>query len=308
MQNSLKRYIRLVFCLSLSLLLTMGCQTSDEDTTSTVENNDSFQYQIPEQTNDGWETAAMDSVGMDKSILENLVDAINNEEYTDVHSIVIIKENKLVFEQYFPGRDWHYGDGPPDFYYEWTEFDRETTYVTMSTTKSIISALIGIAIKEGFINSVDQKLFSFFDGYSSLADSQKDKITVGHMLTMTSGIEWAEWTVSLIDPANVLFLFFDAEDPVSFPLSEPIAAEPGTEFNYNSATADLFGEIVKRASGRASDDFASHNLFTPLGIDDFELEMNPSRNFFVHGELRLRPRDMAKFGSLYLNGGVWNGT
>jgi CubicO group peptidase (beta-lactamase class C family) len=263
-----------------------------------------YQYEVPEQTDDGWETASLASVGMDKSPLLNLMNRLNDIGEHRIHSLVIIKDGKLVFEEYFPGDKFNLAR-----YTGETGFDRNDTHNLCSATKSFTSALIGIAIDNGFIQSVDQKVFDFFPEYSDLLTNapQKGVITLHHLLTMTSGIEWDDETYSYFDPRNDMYQLFTSSDPIKYILQKPLLETPGSFFAYRNCNTNLLGAIIHKASEQRLDIFSENYLFSKLGITDFEWQMISDDVVFCSGDLRLRPRDMAKFGYLFINGGVWNG-
>ena len=258
-----------------------------------------YVYTVPTQTDDGWETASLTDVGMDETpIAQFMNEALNNLEHK-IHGILIVKSGRLVFEEYFPGYAFYHGP--------LTEFDRETKHNLASVTKSFTSALIGLAIDNGFIQNVNQKMFSFFPEYIDLNNDEKDKITLEHLLTMTSGLEWDESTFSYSDPRNDVFQLFHQNDPIRFILNKPMVTEPGTQFLYSSGSANVLGEIIRKTTGLRADDFAREYLFSPLGITDYKWVILPNNVLFTSGDLKLRPRDMAKLGDLYLHDGVWKG-
>jgi CubicO group peptidase (beta-lactamase class C family) len=262
------------------------------------------QYEVPLQTDDGWETASLSSVGMDETPLLKLLQMLNNTSDHRIHSILIVKDGKLVFEEYFPGEKFNLARPTGE-----TGFDMYDTHNLCSVTKSFTSALIGIAIDKGFIQSVDQKVFDFFPEYSYLLTSapEKDALTLKHLLTMTSGLQWDDESTSYFDPRNDLHQLFNSQDPIRYILEKDLVVTPGTVFDYANCNTNLLGEIVRRVSEHRLDIFSQHYLFSKLGITDFEWQMLPNDVVFCSGDLRLRPRDMAKFGYLFLNGGIWKG-
>jgi CubicO group peptidase (beta-lactamase class C family) len=262
------------------------------------------QYKVPLQTDDGWETASLFSVGMDERPLLEMLQKLNNTSDHRIHSILIIKDGKLVFEEYFPGEKFNLARPTGE-----TGFDMYDTHDLCSVTKSFTSALIGIAIDKGFIQSVDQKVFDFFPEYSDLLTSapEKNSLTLEHLLTMTSGLEWDDESTSYFDPRNDLYQLFRSQDPIRYILAKDLLVTPGTVFDYANCNTNLLGEIVRRVSEHRLDVFSQQYLFSKLGITDFEWQMLPNDVVFCSGDLRLRPRDMAKFGYLFLNGGNWKG-
>ncbi len=266
-----------------------------------------YAYQIPEQTNDGWATASLDEVGMNEELLGELIERINRKEYRNVHGILIVKNGKLVFEEYFEGYTFAY-TGPwssaLNFRGKRTDFGIDTPHNLASVTKSFTSALVGIAIDRGYIQDVDE-VFPYFPDYSHLSNEQKDRITLEHLLTMTSGLRWNELELWLGDMEHDLIQLFLVPDPIGYILAKPVVAEPGTAWYYSGGGVNLLGEVLREASGMRMDDFAERYLFAPLGITEYEWDHLNSDVIHASGNLRLRPRDMAKFGYLYLNGGLW---
>jgi CubicO group peptidase (beta-lactamase class C family) len=267
----------------------MSCDKSTEPNDNGVE----YTYQVPEQLNDGWETASLADVGMNPIRLIIMMNGLLNHENHYVHGILIIKDGKLVFEEYFSGYD-------RDNRYK--EYDRNTLHFQASVSKSVTSALAGIAIDNGSIPGVNEKMFSFFPEYADLNNEEKDKITIAHALAMASGLSWDESSYPYGDSRNDVTQLFIQNDPIRFALAKPLAAAPGSSFIYNSGTTCIMGEIVKKQSGKSLRTFAEQYLFSPLGISDL-----PNNVTFASGGLFLRPRDMAKIGQLYLQKGVWDG-
>jgi CubicO group peptidase (beta-lactamase class C family) len=124
---------------------------------------------------------------------------------------------------------------------------------------------------------------------------------------MTSGLEWDDETYPYTDPRNDLYQLFRSSDPVRYMLSKPLIEPPGSFFAYRNCNTNLLGVIVNNASENRIDYLSREYLFEKLGINTFEWQMISHNVVFCSGDLRLRPRDMAKFGYLYLNGGVWKG-
>jgi CubicO group peptidase (beta-lactamase class C family) len=208
-------------------------------------------------------------------------------------------------EEYFPGYGFDYnGD---QFRGKQIEYGIDTIHNLASVTKAVTSALIGIAIEQGFIQDVDENLFTYFPEYAYLNTQQKDAITLLHLLTMTSGFEWNEMEVFYGDTRNDLIQLFMVSDPIDYILSKPLLADPGTRWYYSGGDVNLLGEIIKRATGMPMNDFAAKNLFAPLGISAYEWDFIKSDFIHASGNLKLRPRDMAKLGVLYLSDGIWAG-
>jgi len=124
---------------------------------------------------------------------------------------------------------------------------------------------------------------------------------------MRSGLEWNEMEVPYDDTRNDLVQLFRVPDPIEYILSKPLVAEPGTTWYYNGGNTNLLGEAIRTATGQRMDAFAEQHLFAPLGITNYEWDHLNADTIHASGNLQLRPRDMTKFGLLYLNDGMWNG-
>jgi CubicO group peptidase (beta-lactamase class C family) len=298
-------YLGILFLL-LTLLISMSCKQGDDNNKS--DNRIVYTYQVPVQENDGWVTTSLSAVGIDTATITNLMNFLLNRERHYIHSILIVKDGNLVFEEYFSGEDAVITAEALNFVYR--DFDRNTLHFQASVSKSITSILFGIAIDKGFIRGIDGKMFSYFPGYADLNDAEKDKITVAHMLNMTTGLPWDDSTYPHDDPRSDEYKVLMGEDPVGFVLGLPVVEPPGTNFEYNSGTTVFLGEIVRKTSGLLLPDFAQQYLFTPLGIFSFSWIncFNSDGVCFASGGLYLRSRDMAKIGQLFLNEGMWNGT
>jgi len=208
-----------------------------------------------------------------------------------IYSLLIIYDGYLICEKYF-NRKFHGG----------------TKHAINSCTKSIISALIGIAIDKGHIKNIDQKVIDLFPERAiNKIDSRKEKMTIKHLLTMTTGLEWDETTLSFYDPLNDLNQLLNSPDYVDFVLDKPMVAEPGSLFNYNSGASHLLSAIIYNTTGKKPLKFAGEHLFRPLGITKINWQRDPHGIHFGGRGIALIPRDIAKFGYLYLNNGVWKG-
>ena len=276
---------------------------------SIVEGNSGYQYQSPQQTDDGWQTASLDEVGMDTERISAFMDALSAYPDHWIHGVLVIKEGKLVFEEYFEGRDLDLSDLDGKLDFRTMDFDRDTLHSAASVSKSVTAVLFGIAIDKGLVAGIDETLFSFFPDYEYLNDPIKSQITLAHMLSMGSGLPWTE-AYSYDDPRNDLTAMISSEDPIAYVLSKETVEDPGTKFIYNSGTTNLLGEIIRRQSGLTLVSFAEQYLFAPLEIKTYEWYPFPSNPemMVASSTLYLRPRDMAKIGQLYLDGGMWQGT
>jgi CubicO group peptidase (beta-lactamase class C family) len=289
------------FVAVLLVVACLGCQTGDnQDTAPHV-------YRVPPQVDDGWETAHIDDLGVHAAPLLAMMDEFLNARSHEVHSVLLAKGGKLVFEEYFSG----YAFGPPGNRWrgDYLDFNRDTLHCLHSATKSFASAMVGIAVDMGHIRNVEQKIFSFYPEYDHLRTPDKDKIKLDHVLKMSSGLEWNERDVELTASTNDLSNLIRSQDPIGFILGKPVVHEPGITWYYSGGDTNLAGDIVRKASGINIDLLSRQHLFGPLGITNFHWLYFPNHTEAVYcsGDLYLRPRDMAKFGQLFLDRGVWNG-
>jgi len=290
---------RAILIISVASFFIAGCS---------CRNDSSSQYlcQAPEDIDDGLDVGTLDEVDMDSALLSEAVDRIQAGKYGEVHSLLIYKDGKLVFEEYFPGHTYKW-DGP-GFHGDWVEWDENQVHNIHSVGKSMTTACIGIAIDQGFIESVDQSIFEYLPDYQHLSSDGKKAITIEHLLTMTSGLDWDEWGTSYSDSENdVIRLWFDCDDQVACILEEPLVGEPGTHFTYSGGNTILLGEIIKNATQMDIEEFSGRYLFEPLAIDPPEWVRFDSGMIYAGGDQNLTPRDMVKFGVTYLDQGVWNG-
>jgi CubicO group peptidase (beta-lactamase class C family) len=262
-----------------------------------------YEYRVPPETGDGWKTATPGEVGMDESALVRLMMELHQMDAHEVHSILVVRGGQLVFEEYFPGRKFSLAEYTGGF-----GFDRDDTHNLASVTKSFTTTLIGVAIDHGFIGSVEEPVFDYFPEHADLVaeDPRRGEMTLEHLLLMKSGITWDDLgTFAYSDPRNDLVQMFNSDDPIRYALSKNLYATPGTDFEYCNANTNILGEVVRRATGQRLDQYAQKYLFDPLGVVDSEWQMLPDKVVFASGDLRLRPRDMAKFGELFLRMGWW---
>jgi CubicO group peptidase (beta-lactamase class C family) len=246
----------------------------------------SYQYHVPKEYNDGLRTASLEKSGLDKALLTAMVNKIVAGDYANVHSVLILKNNKLVFEEYF---------------YQYT---KDSLHELRSASKSFVSALTGIAIDKGIIKSKDERVVSFFPEYKLANQSEgKGRITIEHLLTNQSGLDCDISNEKSLGNETAMNY---SDDWVKFTLDLPMSDVPGGKGMYCSGNPITLGRIIEKESGEALPLFARHNLFEPLGIKNFKWDFKPTKeNAEDFCQVYLRPRDMAKFGLLYLNKGKW---
>jgi CubicO group peptidase (beta-lactamase class C family)/pimeloyl-ACP methyl ester carboxylesterase len=257
-------------------------------------------YKKPDKLKDGIQTGTLKEAGLNEKILQTMVDSIVNGNYPRIHSVLILRNNKLVFEQYWPGYDVVRGKGFVGF----VDQHRDSLHDQRSVTKSFVGTAIMIALSKGKIRSLDQRIFELFPGYAKSDTGMKRKITIQHLLNMSAGLEWNE-DIPYTDPKNSEILMNNSSDAIEFVLSQKMVDEPGIKYNYSGGCSQVLAAIVEKTTGMPVDKFLEANLFKPLGIEKYTWVKNTDGQPLAASGLRLRSRDMAKFGLVYLNGGKW---
>jgi len=289
----MKPYTCLIAILFL-LLFCLGCENYDDDPIFPASNF----FATGDYHGDYWPTAAWRTcdpkeVDMDPKKLKELNEEIRLllEMQLDIHSVLIIRKGYIVAEQYYSEE---YGPG-----------DLHRIY---SCTKSITSALLGIASGKGLLGSVDEKMVDFFPEYEikNLSEDKKN-ITLEHLLTMSSGLEWYEIEYPYGDSRNTFRQWYDGGALVKFVLDQPTVAAPGEEFSYSTGSSHILSAVVKKLTGVRADSFAMEQLFKPLGIDEIYWPTDDEGVPLGGSGARLTPRDMARLGYLYLKKGNWDG-
>ncbi|MBR1195494.1 serine hydrolase [Bradyrhizobium sp. AUGA SZCCT0158] len=255
----------------------------------------------PTALDDGWTIASPESVGLDGARLCTIAARLK-ETQANVHAVVIVRHGKLAFEQYFAGYDESWGQGGGQH-----AFDATTRHDMRSASKSVISLLVGIAIDRKLIASADEPVVKFYPEYSDLKSPGWDHVTLRHLLTMSSGMQWDEnraWN----DPKNDEPHLSSEAEPIRYILSKPIVKPPDNVWTYNGGGTDLLGNILERVAGKPLQAFAREALFGPIGITDLEWKNYPKNGKVASAVgLRMRPRDAARIGQLVLNRGAWDG-
>jgi CubicO group peptidase (beta-lactamase class C family) len=231
-----------------------------------------------------WETSTPEEQGMDSKELAKLIDFGG---YQGIDNILIVRHGKIVTEAYY------------------APFKAGVKHTLHSVTKSVTGSLIAITLKSGLLDSLTHPVLDFFsDRKIANMDQNKRAITIQNLLDMTSGIDWSE---PYAGKNEILSEMTKSSDPLQFILDRPMAGIPGARFNYNSGNAHILSAIITKLTGKSALEFARKNLFAPLGITDVFWGHDPSNITLGYAGLYLQPRDMARFGYLYLRGGVWSG-
>ena len=249
-----------------------------------------YAYRQPEAIDDGWLTASIADTGIDIDTIDAMMHDFLSGNDRNIHSILIVKDGRLVFEEYFYG------------------YNRDKLHYLASVSKSITSILVGIAIHQHPTADLNTMTYEFFPEYPNTKwVERKYPVTLEHVLTMSAGLAWEAGKYSRRDPRHTTHRMYNSDDPIRFVLDRNLAETPGSKFYYNSGLTILLGEIVKHLSGLPIDAFAGKTLFAPLGITEYQWDKFPDGRIQTDGGLSLRPRDMAKIGRLMLDGGTWHG-
>ena len=248
-----------------------------------------YSYKEPFVFDDGWATNNIQSHKIDSQLIYSTLEKLGPEENHNIHSLLLVRNNELILEEYF------------------LHYNPEKIHDLRSGTKSITSLLVGIAVDKGFIESMDDPVFKYLpaERHHNHATTEKSKITIRHLLTMSSGLDCDDWDKSSPGQEDKMYKRKDWIDHV---LKLSLINKPGEKNAYCTGGVVLLGEIISEASGLSYDDFAKKYLFDPLQIVNYRWSyFNNNQNVDSGGHLFLAPRDMAKIGQLVLNHGLWKG-
>lgn len=225
-----------------------------------------------------------EDAGLNRDSINVLYEAVENTPHKDFIGLVVLKDNQIALEWYF------------------NTFWRNHLIDIRSTGKSITSLLLGVAIKEGLVQNLDQDVYSFFSKkYPSMHEDYK-KIKLKHLLDMASGLDADTDDGQTLGNAGH---WFRSDDWVSYLLTVPLANKPGEKWVYADINAVLIGAIIEETSGVSLRDFAKERVFDPLGITEFYWYTNASNQTGGAGNLYLSTLDFAKLGALVANEGKW---
>jgi len=267
-QNILIKFT--IAILFLSILVACGPSTQDLKTVD-----------YKPLVRDDWPVSTPEEQALDPMLVAKIY--LNAAELETLYSLLIIKNGYLVAEDYF-------NDGSVD------QKDR-----LQSVTKSFTSALVGIALEQGCLSSVDQKMLEFFPEMAGkITDPRKEQITIRNLLEMRAGYPREEDDQALWDGLLSGHYPHLIED-------FPLVSDPGTRFHYSNLTSNWLGIIVDRSCGTNLKAYAEEHLFSPLGVNPGEWGQDAEGHNNGCGDLHLAARDAAKFGLLYLNDGIYKG-
>lgn len=241
--------------------------------------------QGPFEPGSDWDVVAPGDVGMD-SYTMNWSRVYAFQEGRNTQGVVVVRHGAIAAEWYAPGR------GPDSWGASW------------SMAKSFASALIGIAIGDGLIPSVDEPMTTY---YPDWVGSPRDAITLRDVLQMASGLHWNEEYDPTVEDAesDIIELVLFNPDQLAYASELEFESEPGTVFNYSSGDTMLLSGVIEHATGMSVGEYAQQELFGPIGIDQVEWWQDAEGHSLTYCCLDMPSRDFARMGLLFLNGGMW---
>lgn len=271
-----------------------------------------------------WATATPAAMGVSGAVLDSIDAEISSGRYGYVDRMLVIRHGRVVFDKSYKQdyakayadsvhvygalnpHDW---TGPYNYYNPWWHpfYHGSDLHSLQSVTKTVTSIVIGTAIARGDFPGLDKPVLSFFNEKDvANVDARKRRMTVRHLITMTSGFDWNE-NLPYADPKNTATAFEESHDWVKFVMDRPMSDEPGARFNYNSGATEVLAYIFRKATGTDIEEYAAKNLFAPLGIERWFWKRAPEGLADTEGGLYLEARDLAKLWYLFLENGQWDG-
>jgi CubicO group peptidase (beta-lactamase class C family) len=225
-----------------------------------------------------WQTSSPEEQGVDSAQLARMCAQLQRDRVS-LNGFVLVRHDRIVAEAYV----YPYG--------------ATTRHAMYSVSKSFTSSLVGIAIDRGFISGVDERIADIFANVTTQPLAERmSRMTLRNLLTMASG-HATDTTARITATTDWERAFMEL----------PVEEEPGSRFVYNSGGSYMLAAAVQRRVGTSAANFAQQNLFGPLGIVDYTWDTSPQGIVCGGWGLSLRPRDMARFGLMYLHGGRWEG-
>lgn len=255
---------------------------------------DSWQYQPPTATDDGWPVGTLDEARIDEAPIERMISEEIAAQLQDVHGlyvhgVLIARGGKLVLEEYFHG------------------FHRDMPHDTRSAGKSLASVLAGAVIQQGANLSLDTPVYQALGEDLEGLDERKQAMTLEHLLTMSSGFYCDDNDGDAPGNEDTMQSQETQPDWYRFTLDLPMVDDPGTNPVYCSAVSNLTGAVISATTGQPLTELVQDLVAGPLGIEKYWLDLQPTGEFYLGGGSYWLPRDYMKLAQLILNGGTWNG-
>ena len=271
------------------------------------------------------QTITAQAAGLDPAALASFDADIAGGKYGNVDSLLIMRHGKIAFDKTYT-HDYSaiYGEqakvpspsnphdpgGPYNYFNSWWHpyYRRGGELHTMqSVTKSVTSAVIGVAVSRHEFPSLDTPVLKFFDeGTVANVDDRKRHMTIRNLITMTVGMKWQD-DLPYTDPNNSAAIMEASEDWVKYFIDQPMAEEPGTRFYYNDGAPEALAYIFRKATGQDIEEYAAKNLFAPIGIEHWYWKRTPTGLADTEGGLYLERHDLAKLMMLFQHDGMWGG-
>ena len=247
----------------------------------------------PVKASDGLQVSDINSAGLNKQKIIELTKDIIAGEFLNIHSVLIAKHNTLIYEYYSLIAD------------QTIDTARNKTHPINSITKSVVSLLLGIALKDEFQANLTRPLSDYLPS-ADLVASRTGAITLDNILTMSAGYLWNEMEVPYTSMLNDDIALQHSKEPLNYVLSRQITTAPGSQWYYNGGLTMLVAALVKQLTKARIDEFAAEMLFKPLSIEPY-IWAGTYNSDLINAAwgLRLTARDLVKIGMLVLNKGRW---
>jgi CubicO group peptidase (beta-lactamase class C family) len=235
-------------------------------------------------------------------LTDRLDEVLQTGQVGGLHGVAAVRGGQTLLEYYGAGEDFAWAKSLGV-----VEFGPETLHDIRSVTKSVTALLYGIALSEGLVPPPAEPLLARFPQYPDLAaDPRRARLTVGHALTMSLGLEWRE-DLPYSNPENAEIAMEMAPDRYRYVLERPVLEPPGTRWTYCGGATALLGRLIADGTGRSLPQYGQAALFAPLSIGRFEWMTGADGVPSAASGLRLAPRDLARIGELVLAEGAWGG-
>ncbi len=276
------------------LLVIIFCVSSLDSFAAAQERTDNFTLNqgIDYWPTLGWRSSTPEQQGMSSALLSQLFSQIERRQLA-IYSLLVVRNGYIVAEA--------------------NKDDIDSIHPIYSSTKSIASALVGMAIDKGLISGTEQRVYPVLSVPLNRAQQHKSALQIKHLLSMSCAFRWPEISLGYSDKNNPHLQMMRSANWVEYVLQKPMTTMPGTQFNYNTGCSHLLTAIIDKGSrettGLSAAEFAQAHLFSPLGISkqQYRWRSDPQGIVFGGSGLWMRPRDMAKIGQLFLTGGYWQG-
>ena len=272
-----KKWRLIPFLFAASLVLLTSCGGGSESK-APGEGQPPQQARAAVWPGDDWEVSTPEGEGMDATRLEDVA------SYCEEHkcgAVVVTRHGRIVWERY------------------WGGWDENSTDNSWSMAKSMTDAIVGIAISEGKIKSVDESAADFIPEWRG---TRKEEITLRHLLSMTSGLLWNEDYYEESDMINMITSY----DQTGYAISRPRFHDPGDDWYYSSGDTQLFSAIIRAATGMEAGQYAQEKLFGPIGMKGARWITDEAGHTMTFCCVITTARNFARFGYLFLRNGRWN--